>query len=200
MKTSCFWILRAMLALGASASAFAQANLAFSLTEGGLLRTTLLAPLEFTIVNPPTTHGAAFVFRGVGNALNNGGMGMGSTGTITYSVNGGEDLVLDWVGNGISIATITPDDLYFLSFSVFASNTALQLGDTVRMSAGEIISGSAALFTPANGVFTADIFDNDAVLLSTGAVTSGSPVPEPGASAALAGLATLGFVACRRRR
>ncbi len=190
----------AVLALGATTAAYAQANFSFSLTETGLLRATLLAPLEFTIVNTPTTYGAAFVFDGVGNALNNGGNGVGSTGTMSFSVNGGPDIALDWVGNGISLGTVTQDDLYFLSYPYFTSETTLQVGDVVRLSAGEMISGTPALFVPAAGIFTADIFDNNAVLLSTGSVVSAPAVPEPGTSAALAGLGILGFAASRRRR
>jgi hypothetical protein len=190
----------AALALGGLTTSFAQASFSFSLTETGLLRATLLAPLEFTIVNTPTTHGAAFVFDGVGNPLNNGGNGAGSTGTITFSVNNGPSMPLDWIGNGITYGLVTPDDLYFLSSPFFSPANVLQVGDVVRLSAGEMISGTQALFIPASGIFTADIFDNNAVLLSTGSVISGPAVPEPGTSAALAGLAILGFAASRRRR
>ncbi|MCU0792467.1 MAG: PEP-CTERM sorting domain-containing protein [Opitutaceae bacterium] len=186
--------------LGALSTAFAQADFSFSLTEGGFLRATLLTPLEFTVVTAPTSYGAAFIFDGVGNALANGGANGNATGTLTFTVNNGAPITLDYIGNGGNYLNITPDDLYILSFPFFAANEFLQLGDVVRLSAGEMISGTQPLFVPAAGTFAANLMDNNTTLLSTGAVAAGSTVPEPSTATALAGLAILGFAASRRRR
>ena len=185
---------------GALSTAFAQANFSFSLTEAGFLRATLLTPLEFTVVTAPTSYGAAFVFDGVGNALDNGGANGGATGTITYTVNNGAPIAIDYIGNGGSNSVITADDMYFFSLLSFITNETLHLGDVVRLSAGEMISGTLPLFVPDGGTFSVKLIDNNSTLLSTNAVTVGSSVPEPSTATALAGLAILGYAAAYRRR
>jgi len=191
-------VLSAALALGAASSAFAQANLSFSLADGGKLRMALLEPLDFTISATPTASACVFLFEGVGDALTQGGgVGvMATASTISFSVNGGPASLVNYGNAGVTGGPVVPTDFYIADIST-VSDLFLQLGDVVHLSAGEVVFDSTAYFVPTSGVYTANIFDNTATLLSTGTVVS---VPEPGTSAGLAGLAVLGLVALRRRR
>jgi hypothetical protein len=129
--------------------AHGQARLTFS--GGGIqLSTTVQTPITYTITTDNCLgagRGPFFVFDGTGTPFDSE---LSASGTITFSINGGNALPINRKGSGVDVEVVTADDLY-----IFGSLPGAVEGSTVVLSAGTITTANNVAATrPANGSYT----------------------------------------------
>ena len=171
MKRLLLCCVVAVLSVLVAASAHAQANLSFSGGSGTPLSITFSQPEIFTITGTAAT-APVFVVQGLGNLFpnENGVNGAGVSGTVTFQINGGTQLVLDTVRSGFTGGNTVATDTYF-----FGTLPGVTTGSVVRLGAGtETTTGNYAAAAPSKGTFNVFIADG-----STGSAVSPNGMAVP---------------------
>ncbi len=151
-------------------------------------------PLSISVNTPATymvqqaSEYVIFVFDDVGSGAN---LGLGVSGTITYSVNDGPAMTINLVGGSIGFGALDTADWYIYSNSPLA--TPLAPGDRVTIHPGTLSTSQNYNGTiPASGSFGTFIAGGSLEHIGV------EIVPEPSA-ALLGGLGVVGLLARRRR-
>lgn len=188
MKSMAAAILSLLIFLGVSANG--QADLSFSGGNGSPITMTLNMSVSYTITANAGT-APIFIFEDVGNIF--GGAAATVTGTITYTINGGSPFSLDYMNSGVTVGSVTPNDVYVASNSF----PGVSIGDVVVLNLGSLTTTSnVAAAPPSNGLYSTFISDGSGDQIST----AGVAIPEPATSALLLGFGGLAYVARRIRR
>jgi hypothetical protein len=151
-------------------SAHAAVPISFSGGSGSPLSMTLPYPVSYTITADHSPfHGPVFVFDSVGDLFGNSFPAV--TGTISFSIDGGLPLALDYVNSGVFVGSISGDDIY-------ASGPIgpIAIGSVVTLSAGTLTTNTnVAAAAPASGLYETRITSHNGLTMST----PGVAVPEP---------------------
>ena len=185
------------LIFAASTAASHAISVSFSGGNGANLSITFNEAIDLTLTANSTY--VRLVFDGLYSPTSDG---LGPISNLSYTINGGTDpnedpghTLYDWnLTNGAQ----SPDD-YLFTVSSGTTNSGsvyhFASGQTVTTTGGW--ANNPAAFNPTFQIFLADLFGNRVSAVLPGTI---SAVPEPATYAGLAGLASLGFVAYRRRR
>jgi hypothetical protein len=133
---------------------------------------TLTQPVIYTITSAfGAGNGPAFIFQNLGNVF--GGQ-FATTGTITYTINGGAPISFDTVGSGVTRGALMPNDVYALSQGTLPG---ANVGDVIRLNVGtETTTIGVVGARPADGPRMTVILDTGGVLASEPGI---AVVPEP---------------------
>ena len=203
-KKIIFLGLAGLLSSLLSTSAHAVASMSFSGGSGSPYVFTLNQSVEYEITTAPTATGPLFVFKGVGDVflLSEDEFDVPVSGTMTYSVNGGPMLTLDFANSGFEQGDVLPADMVFGGPAIYDTDPVgwLKVGDVDRLLSGTLTTtGTFLSALPADADFSTFMVDNYLNRISDYGV-SVTAVPEPETYALmLAGLAVVGAAARRRK-
>ncbi len=137
--------------------------------SGAPLSLTFDQALNFTISNSTSQLAPFFVIQGIALAANQ----ETTTGTLSYSINGGPHLLIELINSGYSGGDVTSADSYFYSLSNLA---VLHNGDKVTLNPGTLTTTSNYAGTaPTRTVFGNFLFDNYGATISD--IVSSVPAP-----------------------
>jgi hypothetical protein len=150
------------LAAVAAPLARAEIDLSFSGGDGTPLSVTVVTPLVYVITGPTDPDAPYFIFKGVGNFLDDSFPSVASS-TITYSVDGGPTMSVDIENVGATAGSVSADDFYLFPSVLPGVST----GDTVILYPGTITTADAvAALAPANGLYQSFINPLSATLMA----------------------------------
>lgn len=158
-----------------TAAVQAQANLTFEGGNGTPLSITLHQSVVYTINSTvcSSTSSLIFAFDEAGNPFSNTG-GREVTGTISFSVNGGNPQQFAFINSGYPLpADLTPNDLYIFNYPL---GNQLSPGDIVVLNPGTLTTTTSDIpgAKPANSSYPTFITNGSGARCSNNGVAAGT--------------------------